>query len=169
MAKRGRHRPPPQTRPVLVLQASPSTLPLIARLLDSYCRRYRRGDKTALLLAIDTCAAYCIPLPPWAAEAIMCAIRDWLVYRVATLDEAFSVARRGKHVAAAREREALRPIIMLRIGQLYWLGEPLDQGTFTTVAEEIGKSVSYVAAIYRERASSGWRKTIKSFHISRKS
>jgi hypothetical protein len=91
---------------------------------------------------------------------------NWLSFRAATLDEAFGVRRSRKHIAVAREREALRPIIMLRIGELYWQGMPLDQGTFAKVASEIGKSVSYVAGIYRDRASSGWRLLIKNVHVT---
>jgi hypothetical protein len=141
-------------------------MPLVHRLLKNYQRRYERGDRTALLQALDLCLECFRGSPSWIADAVMDAIRRWLAYEVATLDEAFGVTRSGKHINSLREREALRPAIMLRVAQLQQQGEPIGSDTFAKVGNEIGKSEPYVRAVYYDRASAGWRKVLRNLSIS---
>jgi len=167
MAKRTRRKAPPQARPVLIFGNAPEALPLIAQQLESYRRRYERGDGEALLLALDVCAGCRLAPPKWAADAFFDAMSNWLAYRAATLDEAFRVRRSGKHIEQRREREALRPAIMLRVAQLHQQQDkPIDPKTFADVADEIGKSTSYVSKVYYEPASAGWRKLLQKWRVS---
>jgi len=167
MAKRTRRKAPPQARPVLIFGNTPEALPLIIRDLEIYRRRHRRGDGTAVLLAIELCAVSHVAPPNWAAEAFFHALSDWLAYRAATLDAAFGVDRSGEHIEQSREREALRPAIMLRIAQLHQQGnKPIDAGMFALIGNEVGKSASYVSKVYYDRASAGWRKILRKLRVS---
>jgi len=161
MGKRRRLSPEPQARPDLIFARQPEALPLVLRQLQDYHRRYQGGDRAALLLALDLFLE-CFNAPKWIANGFFDAMSDWLAYRAATLDEAFGVQRTGEHIDQHREREALRPLIMLRLAELQQQeNAPIDSGTFARVANEIGKSTSYVSGVYYERASSGWRKLAK--------
>src|SRR5262249_12611345 len=134
---------------------------------EIYRRRHRRGDGTAVLLAIELCAVSHVAPPNWAAEAFFHALSDWLAYRAATLDAAFGVDRSGEHIEQSREREALRTAIMLRIAQLHQQGnKPIDAGMFALIGNEVGKSASYVSKVYYDRASAGWRKILRKLRVS---
>jgi len=165
MAKRTRQKVPPQARPKFIFARQPGALPLVHRQLETFHQRYQRGDYVALLLALDLFFE-CFSAPKWIADAFFDAMSDWFAYRAATLDEAFRVRRSGKHIVQRRERERLRPAIMLRVAQLHQQGQPIDMGTFAQVAEEIGKSSGYVSRVYYERASAGWRKILQKLQVS---
>jgi hypothetical protein len=153
---------------VLIIGRSdkPSVRLLINRQLEAYRQRYQRGDGAALLRALDLWLD-CFRGPrAWIADEFFDAISRWLAG--ATLDEAFRVQRApGEHVDQRRERKALRPRIMLEIARLVQQGAPLDARTFGRVGEEIGKSASYVSAVYYEPESAGWRKLLGHFHVRR--
>jgi len=166
VAKRKRRRSPPQARVPFVFGRTPEAMPLVHRLLKSYQRRYERGDRTALLQALDLCLDCFHGSPNWVADATMDAIRRWLAYEAATLDEAFGVKRSGKHINSLREREALRPAIMMRVIQLHQQGEAIGSDTFAKVGKEIGRSEPYVRAIYYEAASAAWQKVLRKMRIS---
>jgi hypothetical protein len=156
-----------QARPVLIFGNTPEARPLVARQLESYRRRFERGERVALLLALDVCAGCYLAPPKWAADAFFDAMSDWLAYRAATLDEAFGVRRTRKRIPQRREREALRPAIMLRIAQLQQQeNAPIDAGTFARVADEIGKSVGYVSKVYYEASSVAWQKLLRKWQVS---
>jgi hypothetical protein len=167
MAKSKQAPPKSQGRPRLVLGRSPEAVPLIHRQLEAYRRRYERGDGEALLRALDVCLSCFRGSPDWVADAFFRAMSDWLAYRAATLDEAFGVQRKGEHIAQRRQREELRPEIMLEIARLAQQGKPMDDRTFARVGAQIGKSPSYVSALYYESASDAWRKLLRHFRIRR--
>jgi len=167
MGKRRRLSPRPQARPELIFARQPEALPLVHRQLQAYYRRYQRGDRAALLHALDLFLE-CFSAPKWIADGYFDAMSDWRAYHVATLDEAFGVQRTGEHIDQRREREVLRPEIMLRLAELQQQETaPIDPGTFARVADEIGKSTSYVSGVYYERASAGWRKLLPYFRVKR--
>jgi hypothetical protein len=157
----------PQARPVLVLGRSREAAPLIHRQLEVYRRRHQNGDGEALLLALDVCLSCFRGSPDWVADEFFRAMSDWRAYRAATLDEAFGVRRAHKHIAQRREREALRPAIMLRLAHLQQQNAPMDARTFARVGEEISKSASFVSSVYYQSESAAWRKLLHHFRIRR--
>jgi hypothetical protein len=159
----------PQSRPVIVFARQPEALSLVHRALEDYRRRYERGDGEALLLAIDLYLES-FTAPKWMADGFFDAISRWLDCRAATLDKAFNVQQIGKHLDQQRERERLRPIIMLELVRLRQRnGAPMDMRTFARVGVDIGKSGSYVRNVYYEEASAPWRKLLRHFRVERRS
>jgi hypothetical protein len=155
-------------RPVLVLGRSLEAVPFIHRQLEMYRRRFERGDRMALLLALDVWLSCCQGPPAWIADAFFHNMTEWLVYRATTLDEAFGApSRAGKHIDRRREREELRPRIMLEIARLIQQGAPTDRRTFGQVGEEINKGASYVEAMYYEPKSAGWKRLLPYFSVER--
>jgi hypothetical protein len=169
---RGSKSPPPSSKPQLrpVLVFAPDAAPLVHRRLEDLRRRFERGDGEALLLALDLYLAS-FSVPKWMAAGFFDAMSKWLDYRAATLDQAFNVRRPiGKHLEPQRERERLRPLIMLEIARLQQRYRANINGrTFARVGDYIGKSGSYVRDVYYEDASEPWRKLLRHFRVERKS
>jgi hypothetical protein len=168
VVKRKRERPPPQARPVVIFGRSREAVPLVRREIEALHQRYQRGDGEALLLALDLWLECYRGPPQWIANGFFDGMSRWLSYEAPTLDAALGVHRKraGKHVEQLREREALRPRIVLRIAQLAQQGQPIDGNLFSTVAVEVGRSTAYVSKLYYEKASAGWRKLLPKIKIS---
>ena len=148
--------------------ADPKIAPLVHRQLEDYRRRFQRGERRALLLAIDLYLAS-FSVPKWMADGFFEAISQWLSYQVATLDEAFRVRRPiGKHLDKRRAREELRPLIMLELArrqQQY--NAHMVRSTFDQVGADIGQSGGYVDKVYHEAASKPWRDILKHLRVRR--
>jgi hypothetical protein len=160
----------PQPRPAIVYARQPEARPLVRRALEDYRRRYERGDGEALLLAIDLYLET-FKVPKWMADGFFEAMTKWINHQAATLDEAFNVRRSvGKHLDRRRERERLRPWIMLEIARLQQRYRAnIDGSSFAQVGDYIGKSGSYVRDVYYEDASLPWRNLLRHFRVERKS
>jgi hypothetical protein len=166
MKKRKKKRLVSQAPGVIVPGRSPKTKPLSDRALEAYRRRYQRGDSAALLRALDLWLDCFRGPPAWIADEFFDAISRWLAG--ATLDEAFRVQRvPGEHVDRRRQREDLRPRIILEVTRLAQQNAPMDDRTFGRVGDEIGQSAGYVRTVYYESESVGWKNLLRHFHVRR--
>jgi hypothetical protein len=130
------------------------------RALELCHERYDHGDKGALLDAVEILLNG--GSPPWVREAFAAAWSNYRQYEAVTLDEAFGVERpKGSHPKRARERETLRPQIMLRVYELHRQGAPLDLRTFAQVGEELGIDAKTVARIFGEPESDALRELLR--------
>lgn len=160
--------PPPAERPRFELGRTRAAMPLIARQLEIYRHRYDRGDHAALLRALDLWLSCYQGPPAWIADAFFKAWLKWLRYEAPTLDAAFGVQRPvGKQFNKQREREDLRPFIVLEVEARRQQGMPLDVRLFELVGAEINKSAGYVSKMYYDKASSGWRLIAQSMSVTR--
>jgi hypothetical protein len=57
---------------------------------------------------------------------------------------------------------------MMRLVHLQQQNKPMDDRTFARVGDEIGKSPSFVRAVYYEPASAGWRKLLHHYRLIRR-
>jgi hypothetical protein len=134
------------------------------RALAALHRRHDAGDRSALLDAIEVLSHN---FPVWVRDGFLAAWWRYCRYDVATLDEAFGVERRkGQHLAPAQKRELLRPQVILEVYCRHAKGEPLDQGTFDRVGDELNISGSEVAKIFSEPESDGLRELVRNLQIS---
>jgi hypothetical protein len=157
----------PPAAPRIIFGPTPEGVPLVHRLLEDYRRRYECGDGEAFLYACDVFFTT-FQSPKWMRDACFRIVSDWLSHRAATLDDAFGVKRSSKHIAQHREREALRPIIVLELIRLQQAENLSVDAAFLRVGAQINKSSSYVRAVYYERASAGYRGLAALFrHVER--
>jgi len=155
---------PPYMRSALGGPIDPNWFKVIDRELVRCHERFDRGDKTAVLDALLVIAA---TFPAWLREATSSALLAYLHYTVKTLDEAFEVERpKGQHFKDARKREVLRPQIILNVYCRYAKGEPLDQGMFDRVGDDLNISGSEAAKIFSEPASDELRELARNLRIS---
>jgi hypothetical protein len=137
---------------------------LLKQLFEDYRRRFEGGDNVALLLAAETVLrSFTPPYASWVQAAFHARLEDFLLYRAATLGDAFSVKRASKHVDRQREIEQWRGSIIQRIAELERAGM-LRGKAFETVAETLtimlGKTVSkdwVEKSVFRDKASRPWR------------
>ena len=116
------------------------------------------GESVALLDALEVCATSHVPLPRWAADELVKRFLAWADFSVPTLDEAFEVTRRGTHLNASRRRALLSYKILDEIARRRKLKQPVDEGMFEAVAEDVGGvSAQTVRKIYYETPKY-WRK-----------
>jgi hypothetical protein len=130
-------------------------------------RRYDDGDRSALLDAIDVLSGFFVPA--WVREGFHEAWTQYRQYKVATLDQAFGVARpEGQHLKKARKRELLRWQIMFRVYHLHKQGDgaPLDNELFAAVGRELRTSGGQVAKIFGEPESDELRELLRNLRIS---
>jgi hypothetical protein len=154
-------------RPELILPPDPRFFRATDLLLKRYHESFDRGDKLALLEAIDLCGRAGL-LPLWVGNAFAAALSAYRRYQAPTLDQAFGVERpTGEHFEKRRERERLREWILLRVYSLHYQeAAPFDMGTFARVAKEIKKSPSYVLDIFSEPESDALREPLRNVTVS---
>lgn len=146
----------------------------LSEALVEWCRKqYAGGNSLMLLIAVDACLRTGSKVPPWAAQKFCDQIDEWLRAQAKTLDEAFGVQRpAGQHFDRRKQREALRPYIVLRVLDLNKLqGVPIGDGLFEQVARELNVSASYVREVHYEndsRTLRALRSILRSVRISQK-
>ena len=163
-----KHTKPP-SQGYAIHNRDPVMMPLAHLWLEKFRRDYEKGDRTALLRALDLWLSSFRGPPAWIANAFFEAITKWLSYQAPTLDAAFGVRRTTKQNKARREREAMRFRVMVRIAQLAQRGHPIDGKLFADVGEEINRSASYVSRIHYASDSVSWQELFKNLSISDKS
>jgi len=158
---------PPYMRSSLGWPVDPRWFAAADRKLVQCHERYDGGDNGAVLDAIEILTVF---FPPWLREAYILAWTAYRQYAVDTLDQAFRVERlKGKHLDRARTREALRWQIMFRVYCLHGQGAPLDDSTFTAVADELDIGLSTVRRIFSEAESDELRELLRNQPISEQS
>jgi hypothetical protein len=130
----------------------------VAARLNQHRERFLAGESVALLDALEVCATFHVPLPRWAADEFVKRFLAWADFSVPTLDEAFEVTRKGTHLNASRRRALLSYRILDEIARRRKLKQPVDEGMFEAVAEDVGGvSAQTVRKIYYETPKY-WRK-----------
>jgi hypothetical protein len=138
----------------------PHWLAAVDQALQRFHERYDRGDKTALLEAVEL---YLVAFgADWVVEAFMESWSQYLRGDVATLGEAFGVVRPKKtQLEKVRADERARPLIVFRAYELYGQGMPFDKDMWETVGEELGIHHSKVERIFGEPASEDLRELLR--------
>jgi hypothetical protein len=139
---------------------------LTKRYVEECHKRFNAGEGEALLDAIDGCARSGMALPPWAAEAFCAHYVSRAQYGAATLDEAFGVKRKGKHLESARRHKWLQKRVAFCALQLRAEeGLTIDTELFERIDTVLGIGTS--RKIYYEPATVAWRKLLRNLKISR--
>lgn len=125
------------------------------RLIDDCRRRFEKGDKTALLDAVDLCARSGTVMPVWLAEAYCAGYVAWATYKVRSLDEAFDVVRKGRRLPDLQKSYALKAVVVIEVDNLRRENVPLDEGLFAAVGEKLNVPMGQVRALYYE--DNPWR------------
>lgn len=103
-------------------------------------QRYERGDKGALLFAIDMCISAAIPLPHWVALAFQVAYEDVKHrYLHATWDEVFG-APHPKNLKLHAKRDQLQKQWQVWVRVTYLREKTPRRDVFPAVAAEFGIS-----------------------------
>jgi hypothetical protein len=160
-AFRGEFRSDP---PLVRIIPGRNTLP--TRHVEECHKRFDAGEGEALLDAIDYCARSGMALPLWAAEAFCERYVSWAQFKARTLDEAFGVKRKGKHLETARRHQRLQLHVALCALQLRAEeGLTTDTELFERINTVLGIGTS--REIYYEAGTTAWRKLLRNFKISR--
>jgi hypothetical protein len=157
---------PPHIRSAMGERSDPRWSVAADQALVQCHERYDRGDKRAVLDAIEILSAF---FPPWLREAYVAAWTAHRQYTVETLDQAFGIVRpKGLHLERARKREQLRWQIVLRVYCRHKQGEgaPLDNELFAVVGRELGISGGQAAKIFGEPESDELRELIRNLPVS---
>jgi hypothetical protein len=143
-----------------------TALPVIQHRLAQLRRRYKRGDLTTLLEALDICFRGSWHPPVWAMSGFVNALHRWRAHEVPTLDAAFGITRSGgKHSKSLREHEARRAYVVARVEQLRQRGRLLDRALFSIVEEEIDQKAGYAKKLYYDAASTDLRNFLRKIRI----
>ena len=106
--------------------------------LDSGKRRYRNGEKSALIATISTCLSFGIEIPAWARDALGDSYRD----APKSWDDVFG--RPPKRGAVMQQRRDLEFRVIVRIENLREQGWPVGSDLFDKVGKEFGFSAESV-------------------------
>lgn len=110
-------------------------------------RKFRRGERAALLEAVEYCVWTRIPIPEWARREYLRAFDAWKSYECRTLDEAFGVDRpKNLNLAGQRSRRKKQLLAWLRVSDLK-NSMPLIEA-FAKAAEELDISDSRARDYY---------------------
>jgi hypothetical protein len=101
-----------------------------------------------LLIAIDFCLRTGRRVPPHLATEFCSRLVEFWTYRAKSLDQAFGVSRKGKHLGKERQYHALVIPITARIEQRHRSGQPIDIRMREAVANEFRLTYSRVKDIY---------------------
>jgi hypothetical protein len=154
------HSDPPSVR------ISPGRNTLTKRYVEECHKRFDAGKAEALLDAVDFCARSGMALPLWAANAFCERYVSWAQFRARTLEGAFGVKRKGKHLESARRHKWLQQRVALCAVQLRAEEElTIDTELFERIDTVLGIGTS--RKIYYEPGTVAWRKLFRNFKISR--
>lgn len=103
-----------------------------------YQKQYEKGDKSALLEAIEHCAMCRLVMPDWVVSDYVFAFRSWSRLKVKTLDDAFGVAKpKGFRIEVAKEEMYTATAVYMEIIRLERQGFPIHQdGAIAEVCEK---------------------------------
>lgn len=126
---------------------------------DDLRGHFERGDKAAVLLAVEiACRAGC-KIPEWAKPHVLNALQGWRFARFRTLDEAFDVERpKGFHVDKVHKWRRYGAEVWAEVDTERELGKSLDDAV-AAVAARYGLNESETKRMYRavEKYRSGSR------------
>ena len=141
-------------------------MPYLRYYLEDCRKRYVRGDRTALLEALDFWLACCIGPPEWIAKGFHAAWEAWL--RGSELDVAFDMRQpKGQHAGTQRKRMRLAPRIMFQIEALRQqnVRRRLDR-IFEMVGADFGETASYVREVHYDKANAGLRRMLERMRVT---
>jgi hypothetical protein len=121
-------------------------------------KRYEKGEKAALLRAIDRCAAAGVPIPDWAAKAFEEKYRA-VVYRFETSswDDVFGKPRdSAAKLSARRQRRELQLPVYDRVSVLKGETGKSNDEVFRRVAAEFGIGEPTVKRYYEDYVRFFW-------------
>ena len=99
-------------------------------------------------------------MPIWLSNAYSSSYVAWLKYQVKTLDQAFGVQRKGQRIPGRRERELLKPRVVIEVDKLHrQQGLPIDEALFELVGEALQIKPGMARDIYY--TDNGWREFIE--------
>jgi hypothetical protein len=148
-------RTPQKGRFTLIHAPHPKATEIANLQLERFRQRFKKGDKLAVLEALDLYARVTNPVF-WALQEFAQIFWDWERYKYQTLDEAFK-AKRRKSLAAC-ERESLRHPVVKLVAIHHHRGRAINDALFQRIGEMIAKDGKYVKRLYDEPRSIGWRK-----------
>jgi hypothetical protein len=125
------------------------------QLLADCQQLFKQGDDLALLQAIAI-VILDAPGPTWVKDAFLKRLYAWEAYRFPTLDAAFRVERRRKHVRPQWIREAVRWMVVRTVLQRVQDGMTRE-AAFKAAAAKLQRSVGWVRTLFYEEASERWR------------
>jgi hypothetical protein len=123
-------------------------------------QRFKRGERSAVLEALDLWLETFEGPPRWIADGFFDLLSQWKLRAVPTLDAAFGVHSSTAHLPAQHRREILRARIMYEISRLSQQGMTRDIRLFEHVGERVGTSSGYVLKVYRDKGSTVWKKML---------
>jgi hypothetical protein len=121
-----------------------------AKYLESYRRRFEKGDAEALLEAVDWILMYEAKPPDWVRAHFTRNFGAFQLRAARTLDEAFGIKREDERVfKTQRKRMLLVQPITFRLAELHREGHSLTAiDAYGQVAEEFGITVREVIACW---------------------
>jgi len=121
----------------------------LAKILAILKRRFKKGDKTAILKAIQQCFQMKKPVPEWLRLAFLQAYDAATGYEIKSWAEVFgAVHPKGTHLKKERRSLMLRGSIVGRVQELKAAGFPIDKLLFETIGKEFGLSGTTASEIY---------------------
>jgi hypothetical protein len=120
-------------------------------------RQFERGDRKALLEALDLWLDIFQGPPRWIADGFFYLLSQWILREVPTLDAAFGVRSSTAHLSAQHRRETLRAKIIYEVARLSQQGMKRNVHLFDRVAEKVGMSTGYVLKVYGDKGSAVWK------------
>jgi hypothetical protein len=104
--------------------------------VDGAERKYRNGNKEALIDAIAACLILRKEVPLWARNALVAAWQERDTLR--SWDEVFGrPSPNGKSIGALKRRQKLAPKVIARVKELRAQGHPIEQELFDRVGREM--------------------------------
>jgi hypothetical protein len=142
-------------------------MPYLCYYLESCRQRYERGERAALLEALDFWLASCIGPPEWIAKGFAGAWAEWLCG--SDLNAAFGVRQpERKHSAAQRKRTILGPRITIQIEALKQQKNVKRdlRAIFERVGKDIGEAPSYVREVHYDKAFASLRRMLERMRVT---
>lgn len=116
---------------------------------QTWQQRYERGDKTAIMDALQWVVLYKKRTPEWLWAALFHAFARRMLYEIESWDEVFGPPfPKGKSRKVAWRNRTLTVPIYRRVKQLSAAGQPIDKGLFEQVGEYFGTSGTTASDIY---------------------
>jgi hypothetical protein len=147
----------------IVPPQSPKAKEKLTSLLKAYEQRFtREREEDALLLAAELCLSFGMEAPPWVRENFSARLFAWHWWRAASLDEAFKVVRRRKHIGRQRLREEVRGFIVYAVAhEVRRNPGRRRKAIFAEIGKAFGQGGNWVEALFYEDASRPWRKLFR--------
>ena len=109
--------------------------------LKELCELYRKGNKAALIKALEVCALNSLPLPRWCEMAYLSAYREICQYEARSWDDVFGRPHpKGTHLETKREIFLKSDSVYDRINEILKTEPniPIDKYLFERVGCEFG-------------------------------